>query len=780
MFDILADSTLDIVRGCLKQVQNGYVPEDLLVGGTSTLLNPEHAQPHAQCLTVTSHLSEAVYNDKISLLPLTYRSRLHGDTILKEVPSVFEPGTLVHLPPTPISRTLMTFAKLVAYATAHDEETDVATALFDEIALGILDLKQIIPTTVADRTKPWALDDMPRSYHVNGRYNLMQQVGISLGNYQTGVNTGGKSVNYTKLATVLRAVGTNIFGEEEWLSKRVGSTTMTLHYHLNLDEIPNVCHAKFLTPYVMDIIRDFSCPKQLTGWLLKMTKEILRTAVTSTIRPTHFIPVTFQDPNIRGALAELKATDIPKPLFLPIMTSRDRSDIASHRTSSAQFTVLPKPPSDKAARHPASALKRLMVPWLGSVIHTKQWPHTCQVLLREDKVEEAAKVLLEHYDMRIPKLAFQIITTHTPVERNVWKIYLNWLFIHHDRIPGVGVIDPATAYAAALKINPEHILKHYTGCYIQALADKSVFLSRDLLVPDDLSGLDNLLALRISLYKRVSKTYAARYRAKAEIHIGEFNAIKAAYKGLKWKRWPNHAKQAIGTEKSIITRYQWRMKCYPTLLPISHSDREFDHDIYTVNVISMLYAYARKRKKTALETEVKLVEEGSLMPGASLFKKLRHFSAASGLDLMASYQDVVLKRNQTLDDVDGFIKYDTTLSGVVSEPVQDLEWDEVSDEEGVEAVAPVVSLANMFDFLPKQTGFNAILASENVNLEYELKEDGIPLHIINDLQAHYHWELPETVLLDDYQDLLKEAKEMYHYSLFKKDEEGEDEEPDIS
>jgi hypothetical protein len=329
----------------------------------------------------------------------------------------------------------------------------------------------------------------------------------------------------------------------------------------------------------------------------------------------------------------------------------------------------------------------------------------------------------------------------------------------------------------ALRVNPEHILNHYTSVYIQALAAASTFLERDLLVPDDLSGLENLFSLRCALYKRVSKAYATRYRAKAEIHITELKSLKSAYTGVKWKRWPNSAKKQAGSLKEIITRYQWRLKCYPRLIPTDPINREFDPQVYLDATYSMLNAYARKRKKSGLETEVARLVAGDLYPGGSLFRKLRHMAEASGLDLMQSYQDVVLKRNQTLDDVDGFIKYDTHLLIPTGEYHGPLDWDDVlSDTSDVEEVPETLDIS---DFLPTLSGFAALKPSNLVQLKFELSEDGIPNHAIEILHEQHGWLLPDLVTLEMYQEYLVEAKNyirtVEHEDLY----EECDDEPDI-
>jgi len=661
MFDILTDGTVDIIAACLAEANNGLVPYDMIVGGTSSMLNIDKTDVHTHSLTVTSSFHKRLDDRSVSMLNRRFQGRVRGISTVQDIPSVFEPGTQPRYPASVATPALRSLGKCIAYAEANGEDSQPLLHAAKK-ALGIDgDLMRIVPVTSADRTKPWALDDAPRSRHVNGMYNIMQNVLISLGNYQSNVNTGQRLVDYMRVATLLRSIGALLYGYEEWVEPHVLDRPFTLAYHLNLSEFPKLVSGRFVTPYSLKVLENLTRVLPLGDTTLLGLQEVFRLAVEDPGYMAHRVPITQMDPDIKLATADLLVDLRAKRVYGPLIRGDIRSDISLPTTSLSSFSLLPKPASDRLARTPRNASYRLMVPWLKVVLQRLAWPHQIAHLIDLDKHEDAAELLVEHLDRRIPRLAFKIVSVHTPVGRNVWRALLKWLFLDPGHIPQISIHDPTTAYFASLRCNPAVLLSLYTTCYYKALSTVSFFGREDLLVTSDLNALDSLTKLRQALYKRISRCYARRYASRVTILVQQINALKrqVATTQVRTTRTALQARQKSITDN--IVAHQWRQKVYPRLLPIDDRSAAFDPATYLACVQSMLENYTRKRKKSLMATGVQTYLHAASLVGTPLIEQLGRLTMITKLKLTAQFEDVMSRREMTLKDIDDFIHFEQPL-----------------------------------------------------------------------------------------------------------------------
>lgn len=661
MFDILGDSTVSIMRTCIQEANHGYCPEDKLTGGTSTLLNVEKGMPYSETLSVESHFYESKHNPSVSLTPFRFQPRIHGRSHMVETPAVFVPGTMPEIPETLATDAVRNLGKLAAYAQANGEDTQVLQALLADAAGTEVDLSKITPVTDPSRTKPWALDDSPRCRHLNGGYNMMQNVSISLGNYQSGVNLRGHSVDYARVATVLRSVGTLLFGYEEWTALHLRDQQFRLHFHLNLGELPMVPSGAFLSPAVLRILQLAFIPQGQEKGVRALAVHDLLHSLSQKGYTAHRVPITVLNPDVQVAVSEMAAEERAKRILGPYLKPEVDHDISVPTSSLSSFALLPKPPSDKLARTPRNATFRLLTPWLKVVLSKQDWPHQVAHLISEDNSAEAGRVLSENLDPRLPRLAFQIVRTHTPLARDVWKVFLRWLFIDSGRVPRFGTHDIASCYFASLKVNPQVLLSVYTTSYYRALEITTHFTPQDLLVSPDLGALESVLHLRKALYSRVARAYGRRYGARARMLQSRISGIDKTHKKSGHKRLSPELKKRRQVLVDEVVKFQWRSKVYPRLAPVAESGHAYDEGVYLDCVLESITNHCRKRRKEPLLNAVTMHLASFRQRGFPLKEILARLASMVKFNLVLQHHDIMERREMTLNDIDSFIIYDTRL-----------------------------------------------------------------------------------------------------------------------
>jgi hypothetical protein len=684
------------------------------------------------------------------------------------------------LPNTSATASIRALGKLTAYAEANDEDSGRLEVACNENTTTHLELRKITPITNTERSKPWALDDLPKSYHTTGMYNANQNVSIGLGNYQSGVTNRGKMVNYNRVATLLRSIGCMLYGYEEWLASYVTNTPITLDFHLNLDEFGKDNNLRFVTPLTEHMMRHMFIPSRMVRGHHGNAIEQLITTIHDSHHLAHRVPITIQDPDIRIAISELSRESTAKRVMGPLMKAESVRDVSMPNVTLSSFSVLPKPASDRLARTPRNAMLRLLVPWLRVQMTKNMWPHTVSTLRAEDRIQDAANLLLENLDRRIPRLAFQIVKLHTPLNRNIWKILLRWLFVDPTHIPSIPIHDPTSACFASLRYNPKVLLNLFATAYYDALRMTSHFHQSDLLVSANLSALENLTMLRKSLYKRVAEAYGQRYAAKAVLltkRLAEFDGktAKAKAKGGTMSRKKGQERKNLVEE---IVMYQWRSKAYPKMWPTSESGSDYSYQTYLSLVIEMLKNFARKRKKTMLSTLIVHYEQNTLYEESSLLDALGRLSKLSGLDLITQLHDVEKRRQMTMEDIDRFIVFGDELDVTHAElSVEErfsnsvfTNWTEFggtfedSEDDGDIAVLEEKeeAQAHVMGLLMAPMGLKSLKKVTTVYWDIELEEAGYSEYWINLLATNHGLERGTIVEGTRVEELLIELKEIWY------------------
>jgi len=773
MFDILSDSTITITSACIKEANSGYVPYDLLVGGTSTMLNIEKGTHHTHTMAVKSLYHLKPKEEPPSLLRRRYSRRVAGRSILKDTPSVFEPGTLAKIPETTAKGAIRGLAKLFAYAQANGEEIDLAMKAILSVYGLPHDFKVLIPTTDSKRTKPWALDDAPKSRHINGMYNTMQNVSVSLGNYQSGVNVGGKMVDYDRVVTLLRSVGALVFGHEEWLEDAVLGKEYTLKYHLNLSEFPNVSKGRFLTKYLVAVAKNLSGSINSESETFSVLQSTHKAAMDYASTAGHLVPITIMDPNVKTAIADLLSTTTERRLFLPTLHSSMTHDIEVELSSQSSFSLLPKPSSDKVARSPRNAMHRVLTPWLRVVMGKEDWPHTVARCMQSGDRPHAAEILLRELDPRIPRLMFRIVSVHTPIEWNVWKLLLRWLFPDPRTIPAVNIHDPWGAVKAALRQHSMPMLHTFLSSYNAALQSVSHFSHRDLLVSTDKSALDSLLAMQQSLYKRVAKAYGKRYYTTATLLADEYKRLKSAQTRTKYT---TYSVPLVQLRKRLV-KYQWRCKIYPKLLPVAEDNLRFSDGVYLATLKDMIGNYYRKRGGNGTLARVDEVINQHTSTGRSLIETIGELARVTKLDLVTQYKDILHVREQTIDDINTFVRYDTTLHvdhddmkmadydylyDDVEMPLDNefLEFD-MSDQQSVDVFSEPSDAVDLSQFFTDARAIEDLVVVDNVYWADELDEAGYGAVWANEAAKKFDLQLNTSIPYNQYLEVEAWVKDQY-------------------
>lgn len=655
MLDILSFGTVEIMELSIEAANGGYVPTDLLCGGTSTMLNVEKSDPVVNCLSIASHLHERKHNPDVSMIPRRFLGRAGETSQVQDVPAVFEPGTMPQFLRNPATPMVRAIGKLRAFAACNGEDSSA----FDTAALKVLPagtrLDLITPVTKPEKTKPWASDDAPCSRHVNGMYNIMQNVSMSLGNYQSNVNTGGRLLDYLRVATLLRSIASMLFGYEEWLSSAVLDRCVSLKYHVNMDEFPTIPTGAFMTPFVVALFTYLHGGGATSSEHRNALLALMEDAMSAEKLHDHLVPVTLLDSAVRSAVAELSAESRTHAHFTPYVRHDVRNDISTGRASLRPFTLLPKPPSDKIARSPQNALTRILSPWLRLRLGKDDWVHKVAKLAQEGEVEEAAVIIGDRLDPRIPRLAFRISCVHSPTEKDVWKSLLSWLFAGCERPPPVYTNDPYGAVRAALRVSPTPMVHTYKHCYYLALRHSSQFSPHDLLVTADTNALEGVITLRQSLYKRVAKAYGKRYYVTARMAVEQLQVARQA------PRRTLSGLELVRDLKATIIQHQWRAKVYPKLIPMSEFGDAFRVGAYLDPLVDLIGNYCRKRRLDHQLPRVAVVLARSREQQLSVREVTRRLGRLVGLDLLAQYDDVAKVRSETLADIDRFICYDAAL-----------------------------------------------------------------------------------------------------------------------
>jgi hypothetical protein len=591
-------------------------------------------------------------------------------------------------------------------------------------------------------------------------------------------------IDYDRVATVLRSIGTLIYGYEEWVSDFIDKHDLKLSFHLNLGEFPSMSSDRFLTPALMKWLFHTMLPDELKRGIRGSTYHEILDIINRRKVLVKRVPITVVIPEIKAAIETLvsdeRATRVLGPLIRPDVIG----DISIPTNRLSSFHVLQAPASDKVARTPRNATYRILVPWLRILLPTEAWIHNVSILLGADKKKEASKMLADNFDVRIPRIVYDIIKLHTPIERNIWRILLRWLFTHSDKVPRIGITDPTSAYFAALATQPDAILAVFRSSYYTAMTSTSHFSKSDLFVSSNLCALESINQLRTSLYKRVSTAYAKRYYAHSNILTTQLKNIDKDFKGngpRARKRRKGRSKTQKEERKEVvskITMYQWRAKVYPSLLPVGHDGEDFDHSIYMTHVYDMLDNYTRKRKYDTLAKEITTQQELFPTENTTLQEQLMVLGNLTGLDLMASFYDVMERRNMTLQDINNFIVYEKELDLnedelVITEalrfprldvhiPETDFETEQeelsivLSDTESDPETLPttIPDNYNPFAFLSAHKGLESSVPVSGLYWDLELEEQGYGVYWSNLASAHFNLKSGEIVSRSMFDDIL--------------------------
>lgn len=718
MIDIMTMSVLDIQRDGIKRANGGYIPEDLLSGGSSTMLNIDKGSVYSHPLTIVNEQVKARKRPEITCRPSTYSERTHGRSVLRDTPSVFLPGSMPKLAASPAKAGIIALGKLRAYCAAHSEDTEELDSFLEGYGLERRHLTSITPVTTSERTKPWALDDLPRSRNMTGGYNLMQNVRVQLGNYRSGVNTQGRSIDYQRVASLLRSVAMQLFGYEPWSYEHFSHLDFSLNYHLNLDEFPRVSHLPFISEYLLHMVMVTFFPP-VTGSEISLLTEYIDTIDLSR-RHLHLVPISSIDPNIKMAQKELLHEQKSTRQLAPYFSSASFRDISTPAETFRTFELLDTKESDMIARRPGNILQRLLTPWLQREMQDDIWPHTVMTLADAGNLVEAASEFVKNLDPRIPRLTFDILGVLNPAAWDTWKRWFRWLFLSMTTIPVLHIKDPTHAFLVSLKENPTVVMRVYLASYREGLKRHSKFSMRDFLVPEDSDVPSTLDSLQTKLYKRISHAYTLRYKARAEQSIRVMRGLtkRVGHRTRKVSDLHGDEKKKYEEARNKVARYQWRVKMYPMLVPSSFTDTSFDEDKYLTATMDRVSNYLRKRGKIIELNAVERYQEYTLLTYVPFKDQMDRLSDISKLSLWEDYNDICEKRGETIADIHNFLRYETNVTLPTDSPLDDAyendSWassglsDESDDEVPYDPFS--MNLADHYKHQPAVGGHNALFS----------------------------------------------------------------------
>lgn len=781
---ILSMSTLDIQREAIKTANQGYVPEDLLTGGLSTMFNIEKSSVHTHPLTITNEQKSSRPKPSISLRPSTYSERLHGDSILHDTPSVFVPGSMPKIPMSQARPHILALGKLRAYAEANSDNLETFDHLLSISGLSDRHLIAITPVTTSDRTKPWALDDLPRSRTMTGGYNLMQNVRVALGNYRSGVNTKGRSIDYQRVASALRSVAMQLFGYEAWSYRHFAHLEFSINYHLNLDEFPQMSTRPFMTKYLEYMVQRTFFPDSPSLSYSHIVFSEYLASIDLSRRHLHLVPISTLDPNIKLAQAELAREMKSSRVLAPYMALNSLRDISTPGETFRSFSLLETSDADSQARKPSNIFLRLLTPWLKKEGERDMWPHTVMTLTDDGLALEAAAIIKENLDPRLPRLAFDILKVLTPVGWDSWKQWFRWLFLSAEVIPVLHIKDPTHALYVSLKENPTVFLRVFMAAYRASRIRHSLFSIRDFLVPEDSDLPSTLDSLYTRLYKRIANAYVYRYRARAEQSMRKMTALTGRI-GVMKKRFKDLREgEKLDYKEAVksLAKYQWRIKMYPNLPPVSHTNTSFDPSIYLSALHQRTENYLRKRGKILeLSAHQLYVDNQSLMP-TDFEDHIQKCSTFTGLDFWEEYVDICQKRSETISDINQFLAYDTNLSlpetpdnsPTGEEPLfdgtSDDELEVESDDDAVEDDSvsdgatddPNAPPRDILGFSTMNMGMAGLRTVQTVRVRDELEEKGYSHYWVARVAEEFGLEPDTVVHKSDIPQLLSWLEENYH------------------